>query len=253
MEVHIYANAEEVELLQNGVSLGRKTMEENQTVFAVSYIPGTLEAISYRGGMECGRDTLVTTGRTAEIKLLADRAMIAGDGNDLCFVTIQSVDAKGQNVCCENGEITVSVQGAKLIALGNADPKPERIHPFAENHCPLYQGKALAVIRSESGGRGCLVEVSMDGCESVKLGIGFAPAAKDETYVAETKEGPLDLPLGILLENEKALAALQTHLPILLNNPMLNAMKSMSLKKLLSMGAMSVPAELNTALEEALK
>ena len=251
MEVHIYANGEEVELLQNGVSLGRKTMEENQTVFAVSYIPGTLEAISYRDGMECGRDTLVTAGRTSEIKLLADRAMIAGDGNDLCFVTIQSVDAKGQNVCCENGEITVSVQGAKLIALGNADPKPERIHPFTENHCPLYQGKALAVIRSESGGRGCLVEVSMDGCESVKLGIGFAPAAKDETYVAEPKEGPLDLPLGILLENEKALAALQTHLPILLNNPMLNAMKSMSLKKLLSMGAMSIPAELAKALEEA--
>ena len=155
------------------------------------------------------------------------------------------------HVYCENGEITVSVQGAKLIALGNADPKPDRIFPFTENHCPLYQGKALAVIRSESGARGCLVEASMDGCEGAKLGIGFAPAAKDETYVAESKEGPLDLPLGILLDNEKARSALQTHLPILLNNPMLNAMKSMSLKKLLSMGAMSIPAELNTALEEA--
>lgn len=251
MEVHIYANAEEVELLQNGIRLGCKALEENQAVFTISYIPGTLVAISYRGGIECGRDSLVTAGRTSEIKLLADRPMIAGDGNDLCFVTIQAVDAQGQNVYCENGEITVSVQGAKLIALGNADPKPDRLFPFTENHCPLYQGKALAVIRSESGGRGCLVEVSMEGCESAKLGIGFVPAAKDETYVAESKEGPLDLPLGVLLENEKALAALQIHLPILLNNPMLNAMKSMSLKKLLSMGAMSIPAELVKALEEA--
>ncbi len=251
MEVHIYANAQEVELLQNGVSLGRKALDENQAVFSVTYFPGTLKAVSYRDGVECGRDTLTTTGKTSALKLFADRAMIAGDGDDLCFVTIQAVDEDGREVFCENGEITVSVQGAKLIVLGNADPKPDKIFPFTENRCPLHQGKALAVIRSESGARGCLVEASMDGCESVKLGIGFTPATKDETYVAESKEGPLDLPLGVLLENEKALAALQTYLPILLNNPMLNAMKSMSLKKLLSMGAMSVPAELSTALEEA--
>ena len=252
MEVHIYSNADEVELLQNGMSLGRKVLDENQAVFTVPYIAGTLEAVSYRNGVECGRDTLVTAGRTSEIKLLADRLMIAGDGNDLCFVTIQAVDADGHNVFCENSEITVSVQGAKLIALGNADPKPDRLFPFTESRCPLYQGKALAVIRSESGTRGCLVEVSMDGCESAKLGIGFSPAAKEESYVAESKEGPLDLPLGVLLESEKAMAALRTHLPILLNNPMLNAMKSMSLKKLLSMGAMSIPAELTAALEEAI-
>lgn len=252
MEIHIYSNADEVELLQNGMGLGRKVIDENQAIFTVSYTPGMLEAVSYRDGIECGRDTLVTAGRTSEIKLFADRPMIAGDGNDLCFVTIQAVDADGRDVFCENGEITVSVQGANLIALGNADPKPDRLFPFSENHCPLYQGKALAVIRSEIGTRGCLVEVSMDGCGSAKLGIGFVPATKDETYVAESKEGPLDIPLGVLLENEKALAALQTYLPILLNNPMLNAMKSMSLKKLLSMGTMSIPAELTAALEEAI-
>lgn len=53
------------------------------------------------------------------------------------------------------------------------------------------------------------------------------------------------------MENEKALAALGEFLPVLLGSPMLNAMKSMSLKKLLSMGAMPIPSELTTALEEA--
>ncbi len=251
-EVHIYANAEEVALLQNGVQLGRKALGENRAVFTVSYVPGTLEAISYFGGAECGRDTLTTAGEAAAIRLQADRNPIAGDGNDLCFVTIQAVDAQGRDVYRENREITVSVQGAKLIALGNADPKPERTYPFTENRCPLYQGKALAVIRSERDARGCLMEVSMDGSETTKLGVGFALAPmEDETYVAESKEGPLDLPLGVLMENEKALAALGKFLPVLLNNPMLGAIKSMSLKKLLSMGAMPISPELTVALEEA--
>lgn len=251
MEVHIYANAHEVELWQNSVSLGRKEIRENRAVFDVPYVPGTLEAVTYRNGAEVERDDLSTTGGTSALRLTADRPAILGDGNDLCFVTISAVDKEGREVFGESGKITVTVKGAKLIALGNADPKPDRVFPFTENQCPLYQGKALAVIRGEAGARGCLVEARMDGDMTSGVGIGFIPSAGlDESYVAESKSGPMDLPLGELMENEKALAALKAHVPILLENPMLNAMKSMSLKKLLSMGGMSAPEALTAALEE---
>ena len=66
MEVNIYADADEVELLLNGRSLGRKPCTEAQeylAVFRFAYEPGTLEAVSYKNGVETGRDTLATASK----------------------------------------------------------------------------------------------------------------------------------------------------------------------------------------------
>ena len=49
----MYSVDEEVELLVNGVSVGRKpagAAQKNKTTFEVTYEPGTIEAVSYRGG-----------------------------------------------------------------------------------------------------------------------------------------------------------------------------------------------------------
>lgn len=77
MEVNIYADADEVELLLNGRSLGRKPCTEAQeylAVFRFAYEPGTLEAVSYKNGVETGRDTLATASKTAALRLTADPA-----------------------------------------------------------------------------------------------------------------------------------------------------------------------------------
>lgn len=256
LEVHVYANADEVELLQNEVSLGRRACgaaQEYQTVFQVDYQPGCLVAVAYREGRECGRSCLSTSGPTARLHLLADRPVIAADGQDLCFVTIKAVDERGLPVYLEDGSINVTVQGGRLLALGNANPKPDRLHPFTEAACPLYHGMALAVIRSEEGGKGCLVTAQLKNLPADSLGIGFAPVQPTaQPYISETSAGPLDLPLGELLANEKVLAVLKDQMGYLLENPMLNAMKSMSLKKLLGMGGMAAPAGLADALTEAM-
>ena len=63
VEVNIYADADEVELLLNGRSLGRKPCTEAQeylAVFRFAYEPGTLEAVSYNNGAVTGRDSLAT-------------------------------------------------------------------------------------------------------------------------------------------------------------------------------------------------
>ena len=81
VEVNIYADADEVELLLNGRSLGRKPCTEAQeylAVFRFAYEPGTLEAVSYKNGVETGRDTLATASKTAALRLTADRPAIAG-------------------------------------------------------------------------------------------------------------------------------------------------------------------------------
>ena len=101
VEVHIYANADEVELLQNGVSVGVLPCGEGeryQAVFSVPYQPGTLEAVAWKDGIELGRDRLCTSGRLAGLALQADRTEINDSGNDLCFLHIQAVDQDGAPV-----------------------------------------------------------------------------------------------------------------------------------------------------------
>lgn len=252
-EAHIYADADEIELLQNGTSLGKLPCEKYEAVFKATYVPGELTAVAYRNGQESGRDTIVTTGPAVKLKLKADRTA-AADGKDLCFVTIQAVDAAGNPVYTENGEITVNVQSADLLALGNAEPKPDQIYPFTESTCPLYNGAALAVIRSTPGGRGCLVNATFHG-ETATLPMGFVPVEEAMSdYVGEpTLGGALDLTLGALMENEKSLAVLRSVLGPMLDNPMIASMKGMSLRKILSMGGQSLPGPVVDALNQAIE
>ena len=76
-----------------------------------------------------------------------------------------------------------------------------------------------------------------------ELGIGFTPVAAQSLPVHEAAPSAADLPLGTLLENEKARAVLAKVLGPMLESPMLAQMKSMSLKKLLSMGGQALPPE----------
>lgn len=64
------------------------------------------------------------------------------------------------------------------------------------------------------------------------------------------KPGVLDLPLGELLENEKAVSVLRKILGPMLDSPMLNSMKGLSLKKLTSMGGQTIPLEVVKELEQ---
>jgi len=243
-----------IELLLNGRSLGRKPCTEAQeylAVFRFAYEPGTLEAVSYKNGVETGRDTLATASETAALRLTADSPAIAADGKDLCFVQIQCVDAAGNPVLADQREIKVELLGGgTLAALGTADPKPDRLLPFAGPVCPLYDGAAMAIIRSEGGAKGALLRVTL-GDLVAELGIGFTPVAAQSLPVHEAAPSAADLPLGTLLENEKARAVLAKVLGPMLESPMLAQMKSMSLKKLLSMGGQTLPPEVLHALDAA--
>ena len=260
VEVHVYADADEVELLQNGVSMGRlpcTESEEYTAVFTIPYTPGKLEAVSYANGVETGRDTLNTAGETAALALSAGRPAIRGDGDDLAFVTIRALDGAGVPVFDETAEVTVKLLvGGQLLALGTADPKPDRRLLYCTDSCPMFEGAAMAVVRGEPGAKGCLVEVTLghgDAAVKAQLPIGFTPVETVPAPVHDVQPGPLDLPLGELMARPAALMALNTYLAQVVNNPMVRAMQGMSLKKIFSMSRMDAPEGLEQALKEALE
>lgn len=124
------------------------------------------------------------------MRLTADRPAIAANGKDLCFVQIQCVDAAGNPVLGDQREIKVELLGGgTLAALGTADPKPDRLLPFAGPVCPLYDGAAMAIIRSEGGAKGALLRVTL-GELVAELGIGFTPVAAQSLPVHEAAPMP---------------------------------------------------------------
>ena len=107
----------------------------------------------------------------------------------------------------------------------------------------------MAVIRSEAGAKGCMVEVTLANGIEAQIPIGFSAVSEKPAPVQDAKPGVLDLPLGKLLENEKAATVLRQIFGPVLDSPMLDSMKGMSLKKLTSMGGQTIPPEAVKELE----
>ena len=136
------------------------------------------------------------------------------------------------------------------MALGAADPKPDRVRLFGGERCPMFEGTAMAVIRSERGAKGCMVEASLGGI-TARLPIGFTAVEEPAAPVHDVTPGPLDLPLGELMADPGAMEVLKTYLAPIVDNPMASAMQGMSLKKIFSMSHMSAPEGLEQALGKA--
>ncbi len=148
-EIEVYSADDEVELLLNGASLGRRKAGEARgfiTRFRTRYQAGVLEAVSYRNGQEASRSVL-RSADDARLTLVAETVELHADGQDLCFVNIQLADDHGVVELLENDTITVTVSGAGALAgLGSASPTTEL--SFAGSTTSLYYGRALAIIRS---------------------------------------------------------------------------------------------------------
>ena len=101
LEVLVYSELPEVELLLNGKSLGRKRAgldTEYAAAFNVPYAPGRLTAVGYRDGREAARWELRTAGIPAAAKLSVDRQRLTANGTDIAYVAVELVDADGTPV-----------------------------------------------------------------------------------------------------------------------------------------------------------
>ncbi len=169
--INVYSNADEVELFQNGKSLGRKPVGEETNYyvsFETQYQPGKLEAVCYRDGMEGGRDELVTAGADVELCVNADKKVLSADGADLSYVTICLKDKDGSVNLQAKKEVAVSVEGAgSLQGFGSADPETENY--YDNTVWETYDGYLLAVIRAGEETGEIKVSFTADGCEKQEI------------------------------------------------------------------------------------
>jgi beta-galactosidase len=167
--VEVYGDADEVELMSNGRSLGRRPLGEDhrfRTEFETVYEPGELLAIAYRDGAETGRSTLRSASGPVLLRAEADRPVITTAGGDLAHVTLTLTDADGTLHTAADRVVTVEVSGAGTLAgFGSADPSTEERFDGCARR--TYEGRALAVLRPACAGKIHLVATA-PGCDPIE-------------------------------------------------------------------------------------
>ncbi|MFE8916334.1 glycoside hydrolase family 2 TIM barrel-domain containing protein [Streptomyces globisporus] len=170
-EIEIYSADEEVELLLNGRSLGRRkagARHRFRAQFRTPYEPGELAAVGYRDGTVVSRSTVRSASGPLGLRLSAERRILVGD--DLAFVTVAVTDADGVVEMLADDQVTLEVSGpAELIAFGTAAPATEESFVAATH--TTYRGRALAVLRpsGEFGAIRLLARSAVHGEAEIEL------------------------------------------------------------------------------------
>ena len=168
-----YTNADEVELLLNGKSLGRKQnpvsdpKQRNQIKWdGIQYADGRLEAVAYQNGKAVARHKIETTGKAVRLIATPEDSNWAADGTDLMHVRIHAVDSKGRRVPMAQDELTFEVEGdARIVAVSSGDHNSDELN--VTNHRRLYNGSALVILRSGKTAGKVTLKTSADAFKTV--------------------------------------------------------------------------------------
>ena len=158
--IEVYAPGEEVEVLCNGKSLGRKAAGKVVgyiTYFKTIYEPGTLTAISYENQTEIGRTDLATTDAECNLVILPEEE----NTTELIYVPMEIHDKYGNIVMDKDVKLEITAEGgADIIGFGSGNPKP--IYNYTERITETFHGRALAVLKKNGKVSTVTITVSSD-------------------------------------------------------------------------------------------
>jgi hypothetical protein len=167
VQVNVYSRAPKVRLYLNGKIIAEeKTSNTYYAGFRINYHKGELKAVNLNHeGKEIKDESFVleTTGKPAGIRLVSDKEQLQATGSDLAYVTIELTDAEDRVITSDSErKIHISVEGAGiLLASGNAAPND--MESFRSTTPRLYNGRALAIIKSTKQRGNITVKVESDG------------------------------------------------------------------------------------------
>lgn len=178
--VFTYTNADEVELIYNGKSLG---IQKNDTADIkkrnmiywsdIDYGEGgTLRAIAMKDGKPVCSQDIATTGKAICLEVVEESPVPLqakgkakpyewkADGMDLKYLKIYALDAKGKRVPNATDDITVEVEGeGSFVALDNGDHYTDELFYNVKSK-QMQKGYMQCIIRSTRKAGACTVKVS---------------------------------------------------------------------------------------------
>ena len=196
LSLYTYTNADEVELVCNGRSLGTKAnptgdaKHRNQIRWdGIDYEPGYLEAIARSGGKVVARHKIETTGEAARLTAEADRPAWPAsarkqtatadywraDGQDLLHIKISGLDKKGRLVKTATNEVTFQVEGdASIVGVINGDINSDEL--TVGNQRALWDGSCTVILRAGRTGGRVTLRATSPGLKDAYLTTTLRPA-----------------------------------------------------------------------------
>ena len=178
----VFTNADEVELLLNGRSLGTKQnpvdnpkMRNQLHWDNVEYQPGRLVAIARTNGKEVARHQIETTTEAVKLTANADNDTWKADGMDLQHITVTALDKKGRLVQTTDEEVTFSVDGeAQIVGVINGDINSNELTTSPNGECReatrrLFNGNCTVILRSTRQPGNVVLTATAPGMKPVKL------------------------------------------------------------------------------------
>ncbi|OMF38046.1 glycoside hydrolase [Paenibacillus sp. FSL H8-0548] len=171
IDVRVCSNAPRIELQLNGTTIGTHEIDHehgSQLVgwWKVPYEEGEIKAIAYdETGKVIATDVRSSFGDASQIRLQADKEVLAANGTDLIFVEIGMLDCKGHPVDNANNRVHVEVTGAgRLLGLDNGDSTD--YDPYKGKSRRLFSGKLMAIIGATLEPGEIRIEVSSEGMQT---------------------------------------------------------------------------------------
>jgi hypothetical protein len=170
--VKVYTNCDEVELILNGKSLGKKSVDKNLyfSIWNLQFQPGNIKAIGYNNNKKVTEHILKTAGDAFKISAQPLKTQAKANGEDIVLIEISILDKDGNYVFDANNEITVTVFGeGKFAGLDNGDVNDPGL--FKTNVRKAFHGKLLATVRSSNKAGKIGINITSNNLQSAKLNI----------------------------------------------------------------------------------
>jgi beta-galactosidase len=135
----------------------------------VDYEPGELKAVAYKAGRQIGAAVMRTAGEPAAVRLTPDRTKLSADGQDLCYLVVEALDADGDLCPLAENLVRFSVDGpAEIVGVGNGNPLS--LEPFQADYRKLFYGKSILILRIIEGEGGPIrVTAASDGLAAAEV------------------------------------------------------------------------------------
>ncbi|MGA9638461.1 glycoside hydrolase family 2 TIM barrel-domain containing protein [Flavobacterium sp.] len=147
--VEVYSNCESVELFQNGKSLGKKFLKDQEDYtykWAVNFLKGELVAKGIKG-KEKTSTKLETAGVPVAIRLTADRKSMTANNTDVVHVVAQLIDKNGKEVKNVEDEITFDISGEHRF-LGTDNGNTASLKNFKGETIATHFGQCLLEVQA---------------------------------------------------------------------------------------------------------